>query len=83
MRLGAVVGLAALAPVAYQAGELQNGQVLGHRRLRDPGPVGQGAYGLLAVTAQPLEDRPAGRIGEGLEEGVRCGVHTRSITEQL
>jgi hypothetical protein len=44
--------------------------MLGHRRLRDAGVVGQHPHGLFAVTGQPLEDCPAGWIGKKLEEGV-------------
>jgi hypothetical protein len=44
LRLGTVVGLAPLAPVAHQAGELQDAQVLGHSRLRDALLVGQYAH---------------------------------------
>src|SRR3546814_3403376 len=47
LRLGAVVGLAPIAPVAHEAGELQDGQMLGHRRLRDARMVGQDPHGLL------------------------------------
>jgi hypothetical protein len=60
LRLGAVVGLTTLAPVVHQAGLLQDTEMLGHRRLRDSGPAGQGSHGLFAVAAQPFEDRAAG-----------------------
>ena len=40
-------------------------------------------HSLLAVAAQPFENRPAGRIGKGLEEGVACGVHAKPITRQV
>ena len=36
VRLGAVVGVAALAPIAHQADKLQNGQVLGDRGCETP-----------------------------------------------
>jgi hypothetical protein len=80
LRPGTVVGLAPLAPVAHQAGPLQNAQVLGDRRLRDSGPLGERPHGLFAVVTQALEDRPAGRIAQGLEEGVLCDVHAKPIT---
>ena len=63
MRLGAVVRLASMRPIANQPREFQHGKVLGHRRLRHAGAIGQSVHGLLAVADQALEDRPAGRVG--------------------
>ena len=75
MRLGAVMGLPPLAPVAYQAGELQNGEVFGHCGLRDAGMSGQHAHRLLTAAREPFEDGAAGRIGEGFKNRVWCAVH--------
>jgi hypothetical protein len=83
LRPGGVVGLAPLAPVVNQAGKLENARVLGDRRLRDPGTVGQGPHGLFAVAGEPLEDRPAGRIGERSEKLVRRNGHVQFITCEL
>ena len=41
--------------------------------LRDAGLRGQRGDGLLAVAAEPLEERPAGRVGEGSEKEGRGG----------
>jgi hypothetical protein len=57
--------------------------VLGDRRLRNPGAIGQSPHGLFAVAGQPLQDRPASRIGKGLEEGVGRGAHAKPITCQV
>ena len=56
-RVGAVVGLASFGAVADEPGVLQDAQVLGDRRLRDPGVVGQRAHGLLALADEAFEDR--------------------------
>ena len=66
----AMLLLASLAPAAHQASVPQNAQVLGNRWLGDAGPVSEGPHGLFAVSAQPLEDRPTGRIGERPEQDV-------------
>ena len=83
MGLGAVVGLASVAPIAHQAGELEDAEMLGHRRLRNARLVRQHPHGLFAVAAKLLEDRPAGRIGKGPEEVVRRGPHAGIITLRL
>src|SRR5882757_5045290 len=70
LRLRAVVGPATLASVLHQAGELQHAQVLGRRRLRDAGPIGQGAHGLLADANQALEDCAAVKAGASTEYNV-------------
>ena len=44
--------------------------MLGDRRLRDAGLCGQRAHRLLALKAQPLEDRPPRGIGERPEQQV-------------
>jgi hypothetical protein len=36
-------------------------------RLRDPGAVGERPHGQFTVSAEPLENRPAGGIGEAVE----------------
>ena len=89
-RLGAVMGLAAVLAVAHQARLFQHAQMLGDRRLRDPGPRGQRPHRLLAVAAQPLEDRPPGGIGQGLEQeiagsrqNIAHGLFVLFITAQL
>src|SRR5206468_2115952 len=58
-------------------------EMLGDGRLRHAGVTGDDMHVLLAVTAQPLEDRPAGRIGKRLEERVGAGVHDQIIIEWL
>jgi len=73
--LGAVVDQAPFRPMPDQARQLQDAEVLGHRRLRYPGVVGQGANGQLAVADQALEDRATCRVGEGFEHLVRSGLH--------
>src|SRR5262249_9412931 len=84
LRLGAVVGLAALAPGAHQAGMLEDAEVLGDRGLRDTGPLSQGPHGPLAVAAQPFEDRAAGGIGERTEKLSRRRRHAvKFITNEL
>jgi eukaryotic-like serine/threonine-protein kinase len=40
-------------------------------------------YGLLSITSQMLEDRPARRVGEGLEDIFRGSLHLRTITKRL
>ena len=77
-RTGAVVGLPALVPVGDQTGRLQRRQVLGHRRLRHPRRRRQRPHGLLALAAQPLEQGPTGRVGQGAEQEVGLGFHGRN-----
>jgi hypothetical protein len=60
LRLNAVMGLSSLVAVAYQAGELQDGQVFGHRGLRNARMAGQHPHGLLAVADQPFKKSPGG-----------------------
>ncbi len=74
---------ASFGSITNQAGELQHGQVLGDRRLRHTGAIGQGANGLLAVADEALKDRPTGRVGERLEKFLRCGLHAGIITLRL
>lgn len=78
--MGAVMGFAASVPVVYQFGALQDRQVLGDRRLRDPGAASQRMHGLLAIPSQPLEDRPAGRIGKRFEDVLGKLRHGETIT---
>ncbi len=56
-----------------QARELELPQMLGDRRLGHPGGLGQRADRRLALPAKTLENRPAGRIGEGSEQEVGVG----------
>ena len=49
LRLGAAMGFASLAPVAYETRLLEDAQVLGNRRLRDARAIGQNVHGELAV----------------------------------
>ena len=51
--------------------------MLGDGRLRDPGPSRQRPDRLLAFAAQPLEDRPPGRIGERPEQHIVSVRHLR------
>lgn len=82
-RSGSVMGLAPVAAIANQPGTLQSGQVLRNHWLRHTRALRQSVNGLLAVASESLEDGPASRIGEGLEETV-CGVrHGKTITERL
>ena len=78
-----LIDFAPFGPIADQAGEFQQTQVLRHRRLRHAGILGQGAHGLLSVPSQALEDRATGPIGEDLEEVVRCGLHGGIIALRL
>ena len=64
------MGLAALLPVEHQARPLQDAEMLRHRRLRDPGAGGERADRLLALPAQPLEQRPPCGVAEGSEQDV-------------
>jgi hypothetical protein len=67
LRLDTILGLASLAPVAHQACEFQDAQMLGNYRLRDSGLIGQGSHGLFAVAAQALKYFPAGWVGQAGE----------------
>jgi hypothetical protein len=62
---------------------LQDTQVFRHGRLRNAGASRQGVNRLFAVAREALEDRAAGRIGEGFEDAVRYSLHARSITVRL
>jgi hypothetical protein len=64
------MGLSSLMAVAYQPGLLQNAEMLGHGRLRDPGPSRQSPDRLLSFPAQSFEESPPSRIGERSEEHV-------------
>jgi hypothetical protein len=68
--LRGVMRLAAFVAIAHEAGLLQNYEVFGDGRLRDPGMSRQDSDGLLAFPAQALEDCPPRRIGERSEEHV-------------
>jgi len=61
--------------ITHQPGLLEQAQMLRHDRLRYAGPRRQGADGLLPLAAEPLEQRPPGRISEGLEDHVLRGRH--------
>ncbi len=74
LRLGAVVGLAAGAPVAHQPSVLQDPQVLGHCGLRHAGPGSEGAHVLFAVAGEVLEDRATGGVGESSENVIGCDM---------
>ena len=80
--LRAVMGLAAVLAALHQPGLFQNAEMLGDGRLRNLGPRRQGPHRLLAVAAQPLEDRPPGRIGEGPEQ-CSCAFGISTITRWL
>jgi hypothetical protein len=54
-----------------------------HRRLRDASKIGQCMDGLLAFTAQSLEDSAACTIAEGFEKGIGIGFHAKTITQWL
>jgi hypothetical protein len=71
----AVVGFTSGAPIAHQAGDLEDGQVLGDHRLRDAGLIREGVHRLLAIARQALEDCSAGGIGEGSEQGIAGNLH--------
>ena len=75
--LRAVVRLPALVAIAHQPGLLQDPKMFGDRRLRDARPSRQGADRLLSFAAQPLKDRPPGRIGERSEKHVVGVRHLR------
>src|SRR6185437_6755795 len=79
-RIGAVMGLPALAAVAHEAGLFQHAQMFRDRRLRDAGVFGKHPDGLLALAAQAFVDRPARGIAEGQEDFVGGGSHIQSIT---
>ena len=69
--LRAVMGLASFMAVADEAGLLQRAEMFRDRRLGNAGPCRQCPDCLFALAAQPLEDRPAGRVRERLEQHVR------------
>jgi hypothetical protein len=71
----AVVGFTSVAPIAHQTGNLEDGQVLGDHRLRDAGLISEGVHRLLAIARQALEDRSAGGIGKGSEQGIAANLH--------
>jgi hypothetical protein len=81
--LRAIMRLAAFVAIAHQAGLLQDPEMFGYRRLRDPGVSCQGANRLLAFAAQSLEDRPPGRIGERAKQHIVSVRHFQSITRWL
>ena len=62
--------LPAFVAVAHQPGLLQHAEMFRYRRLRDSGPRGQRSDRLLAVAAEPLEDRPPGGIGKCSEQRI-------------
>lgn len=78
--LSAVVGFTALAAVTHEAGAFEDGEMLGDGRLGDAGRGSQGMHSLLTVAGEPLEEGPAGGIGERFEEVVRDGWHGQTIT---
>jgi hypothetical protein len=61
------MGLPPFMAVAHQPGLSEDPEVLRDRRLRDAGLDRQSPHRLLALTAQPLEQRPPGRIGQRFE----------------
>jgi hypothetical protein len=61
--------LAADAAAADQAGLLEGGQVLRHGLARDRQLGGQCRRGGVAVGGDALEDRAAGGVGQGREDG--------------
>lgn len=82
-RPGLVVALSALAAIANQPGPLQSGQVLGNHRLRYARVLSQSVDGEFAVAGEPLEDGPAGGVGES-SEYIVCDVrHAITITGWL
>jgi hypothetical protein len=71
-----VNAVAAFAMLAHQMGAAEKTQMLGNGGARD----GEGAgdlSGRLSTSAQEVENRAAGGIGQGLEGG--CGVTGRRI----
>ena len=69
------MGLAAFVAVAHQPGLPQHAEMFLNGRLRDAGLGRQGPDGLFALAAQPLEQRPPGRIGERSEQHVMGPRH--------
>lgn len=57
--------------------------MLRHSRLRYAGAISQGVNCLFPVARQALKYRPTSRVGEGFEDIVRYGLHSRSITKRL
>src|SRR5215471_18795177 len=74
-RLGAVMRLSPLMAIPYHSRELERGKVFRDGRLRDAGEIGQQPDVLFAVSGKPFVNRPAGRIGEGLEGEVGGVMH--------
>ena len=71
-----------MGAVAHQARFLEDAEVFGDGWLGDTRAGGQSADRLLAITAQALEQRPAGRVGESTKEGV-VRDHGQIITHRL
>jgi hypothetical protein len=69
--LRAVMRLTAFVAVAHQPGPFQNAEMFRDVRLRNPGARRQRRDRLVAVAAQPLEDRPPCRIGKRFNDVVR------------
>lgn len=82
--LGAIVGFASLAAMAYQFGPLEHGEVLGDSGLRYACVAGQCVHGLFAVAGQLLKDGATGGIREGAKDRIALGwLHTKTITIRL
>ena len=58
-----------------ESGALQDPEVLGDRRLRNPGLRRQRSHRLLALAAQPLEDGPPRGVGESPKERIVRNRH--------
>ena len=63
IRVGAIMGIPPVAPVAHEPGDLEHAEMFGNGGLRNPGLVSERAHGQLAVAAQPFEDGAASWVG--------------------
>ena len=81
IRVGAIMGVPPVAPVAHEPGEFEHGEMFGDGGLRNPGLVSERAHGQLAVAAQPFEDGAASRVGKAAEKLFR--LHAKPITNRL
>jgi hypothetical protein len=79
----AVMRFPAFMPVSHKLCALQYDQVFRDGRLRDSGVAGQGAYRLLAIPREALEDCPPGRIGKRFKDVIGDSRHGENITNWL
>jgi hypothetical protein len=61
------VDLTPATPVAHETGAFEDAEVVGDRRLRNAGLVGQGAHRLLPVSTEALEERAPSGVAERRE----------------